>query len=115
MSNVVAILANIPVPDLDAAVPFYQRLTGADEVVRFEFGALHVARVGTFLLTEGRLEGWSAQQHVTVVVKSIQEITDAAEAGGAEVLEGPHHVPNGTRLIVRHPDGAVVEYMQPRT
>jgi hypothetical protein len=30
-------------------------------------------------------------------------------------LEAPSQVPNGTRIVARHPDGSVFEYMQLRT
>lgn len=113
MTNIQAILANVPVPNLDAAIPFYQRVTGTEDVHRFSFGDLQVARVGPFLLTQGVLTGWSAEQRVTIVVTSIDEMKTAVDAGGADVLDGPHQVPNGARMVVRHPDGAVIEYLQP--
>ena len=36
----------------------------------------------------------------------------AIQAAGGHILEGPAPAPNGDRLIARHPDGAVFEYIE---
>ena len=35
-----------------------------------------------------------------------------SQAAGGDVLEGPSPAPNGDRLIARHPDGSVFEYIE---
>jgi predicted enzyme related to lactoylglutathione lyase len=52
-------------------------------------------------------------QTATVVVDSLDPVLDALRKAGGELLEAPNEVPNGTRIVARHPDGAVFEYMQP--
>ena len=37
---------------------------------------------------------------------------DGLEAAGGDIVEGPSPAPNGARLIARHPDGAVFEYIE---
>ena len=39
----------------------------------------------------------------------------AIEAAGGQVIEGPTPAPNGDRLIARHPDGSVFEYIETAT
>jgi predicted enzyme related to lactoylglutathione lyase len=53
-------------------------------------------------------------QAATVVVESLEPVLEALKTAGAELLEAPNEVPNGTRIVARHPDGSVFEYMQPR-
>jgi hypothetical protein len=48
---------------------------------------------------------------VSVIVDSVDSVLKVLNGSGAEVLE----VPNGTRIVARHPDGSVFEYLQPRT
>ncbi|MGW7605424.1 VOC family protein [Streptomyces antimycoticus] len=45
---------------------------------------------------------------------SSNPVLDTLGKAGAEILEAPNEVPNGTRIVARHPDGSVFEYMQPR-
>lgn len=43
---------------------------------------------------------------------SLAPVLAALEAAGGKVIEGPAPAPNGARLIARHPDGAVFEYIE---
>jgi len=54
-------------------------------------------------------------QTATVIVDSLDPVLKALGNAGAQVLEGPEEVPNGTRILARHPDGSAFEYLQPRT
>src|SRR5882757_445988 len=94
-SNIRAMVANVEVKDLEAAIPLYRELAGDVEVRRFPYLDLELALVGPFLLYAGPLEKYVSQ------------------TAGGELLEAPNEVPNGTRIVARHPDGAVFEYMQP--
>jgi predicted enzyme related to lactoylglutathione lyase len=49
---------------------------------------------------------------LTVQVTSLGPVLAALESAGGEVIEDPAPAPNGTRLIARHPDGAVFEYIE---
>jgi hypothetical protein len=111
-SNIRAMVANVEVKDLEAAIPLYRELAGDVEVRRFPYLDLELALVGPFLLYAGPLEKYVSQT-ATVVVDSLDPVLDALRKAGGELLEAPNEVPNGTRIVARHPDGAVFEYMQP--
>ena len=113
-SNIRAMIADVEVESLEAAIPLYRELAGDVEVRRFPFRDLELALVGPFLLYSGPLEKY-ASQTATVIVDSLGPVLEALSKAGAEVLEAPSEVPNGTRTVARHPDGSVFEYMQPRT
>jgi predicted enzyme related to lactoylglutathione lyase len=107
-------IANVEVESLDAAIPLYCELAGDVDVRRFPYRELELALVGPFLLYSGPLEKYVSQT-ATVIVDSLTSVLDALGKSGAEILEAPNEVPNGTRIVARHPDGSVFEYMQPRT
>jgi predicted enzyme related to lactoylglutathione lyase len=113
-SNIRAIVANVEVENLEDAIPLYRDLAGVAEVRRFPYRELEVALVGPFLLYSGPLEKY-VSQNATVIVESLTPVLDALGKAGAEILEAPNEVPNGTRIVARHPDGSVFEYMQPRS
>lgn len=114
MSEIVSVVARVEVLDLERALPLYRRLSGDAPVERFSFAGIELAWVGPFLLLCGppdRLE--QVRRSATLLVRDIESVArDIREAGGA-VLDGPGPAPNGPRMIARHPDGAVFEYIQP--
>jgi predicted enzyme related to lactoylglutathione lyase len=114
VSNVRGVLARVFVDDLDAAVPLYQALAGVSEVRRFEFRGVQVAWVGSFLLFSGDTDAYR-DRVATLLVADMDQVVAAIEAAGGQLLEGPAPAPNGDRLIARHPDGSVFEYIQTRT
>jgi predicted enzyme related to lactoylglutathione lyase len=113
-SNIRAMIADVEVESLEAAIPLYRELAGDAEVRRFPYRDLELALVGPFLLYSGPLEKYTSQT-ATVIVDSLGPVLEALSKAGAEILEAPSDVPNGTRTVARHPDGSVFEYMQPRT
>jgi hypothetical protein len=106
-------IADVEVESLEAAIPFYRELAGDVEVRRFPHRDLELALVGPFLLYSGPLDKYvsDGDRHRRLPGPVLEALTRA----GAEVLEAPSEVPNGTRIVARHPDGSVFEYMQPRT
>jgi predicted enzyme related to lactoylglutathione lyase len=111
MSNIRAMVANVEVDDLETALPLYESLAGSG-AVRFPYQDLELALVGPFLLVSGAT-GKHPSQTATVVVESLDPVLKALEVAGGEILEGPGQTSNGTRYVIRHPDGAVFEYTQP--
>ncbi|WP_265446651.1 VOC family protein [Flexivirga meconopsidis] len=108
--NVVGVLARVFVEDLDSAVDFYTSITGG-AAQRFSFRDVELARVGDFLLLAGDASAYG-DRTATVLVRSLEPvIRDLATYDGA-VVEGPTPGPNGRRLIARHPDGSVFEYIE---
>jgi hypothetical protein len=112
-SNIRAMIANVEVEDLEAAIPLNRELAGDVEVRRFPYRDLELASVGPFLLYSGPLEKYVSKT-ATVIVESLDPVLRALGNAGAEVLEGPEEVPNGTRILARHPDRSAFEYLQPR-
>jgi len=113
-TNIRAMIANVEVESLEDAIPLYRELAGDVDVRRFPYRELEVALVGPFLLYAGPLEKYVSQT-ATVLVDSLDPVLDALGKAGAEILEAPNEVPNGTRIVARHPDGSVFEYMRPRS
>lgn len=110
MANISKVLARVFVSDLDAAVPLYEELAQA-QAERFGFRDVKLARVGSFLLLAGNTDTYR-DRTATIQVASLAPVLAALESAGGEVIEGPSPAPNGARLITRHPDGAVFEYIE---
>jgi predicted enzyme related to lactoylglutathione lyase len=110
MPNITGVLARVFVTDLDAAVPLYQELAGAG-AERFEFRDVELAKVGPFLLLAGNTAAYR-DRTATIQVASLAPVLAALKSAGGEIVEGPARAPNGARLIARHPDGAVFEYIE---
>lgn len=102
------------VEDLDAALPFYERLTGSS-ASRFAFAGVTLAGVGPFLLFAGPDEAVQrvAAVAATLTVADLDAAVEEAEAGGAEIVMPIQPTPNGRRAVLRHPYGGVFEYVGP--
>ena len=93
------------------SLPLYQRLAGTDEVRAFTFGTVRLVWVGPFLLLEGA-EGAVPVRSATIIVRDVEFVASLVVASGGELLDGPMPGPNGRRLIARHSDGNVLEYIE---
>lgn len=113
MTNITGVLARVFVPDLDTAIPLYQELAGAADVRRFAFRDVQLARVGPFLLLAGNTAAYR-DRAATILVSQHAPVIAAIENSGGQIIEGPSAAPNGPRLIARHPDGSVFEYIETR-
>ncbi|MGN8049643.1 VOC family protein [Curtobacterium sp. 22159] len=113
LPNIVAVLARVPVDSIDASLPLYRQLAGTEEVRAFEFGTVRLAWVGVFLLLEGA-DAATRSRAATIIVRDVELIASTVQTGGGELLEGPMSGPNGRRLIARHADGNVLEYIEQR-
>lgn len=102
------------VEDLDAAVPFYEKLTGST-ASRFAFAGVNLASIGPFLLFSGpdeavqRVAGVAA----TLAVTDLDAAVEGAKTGGAEIVMPIQPTPKGRRALLRHPHGGVFEYVGP--
>ncbi|SEB99904.1 hypothetical protein SAMN05216483_0853 [Streptomyces sp. 2131.1] len=102
----------ICVDDLEAAVAFYEELTGAP-ALRFERGGVSVAAISCFLLMSGPESELEILRKVTatIAVKNVDEAHANLTRVGARVIAGPVPTPAGRNLIALHPDGSVFEYV----
>ncbi|MGW1955983.1 VOC family protein [Streptomyces sp. NPDC001920] len=100
------------VDDLEAAVPFYERLAGGT-ALRFERGGVQVAAIGCFLLMSGPEAELEVLRKVaaTIAVKDVEETHQVLSELGARIIAGPVPTPVGRNLIAMHPDGVVYEYV----
>lgn len=100
------------VDDIETAIPFYERLAGG-RALRFERGGVQVAAVGCFLLMSGPPAELDLLRKVaaTIAVTDVEEAHKVLTELGADIIAGPVPTPVGRNLIVRHPDGAVYEYV----
>jgi predicted enzyme related to lactoylglutathione lyase len=99
------------VDDLEAAVPFYERLAGGT-ALRSERGGVQVAAIGCFLLMSGPEAELEVLRKVsaTIAVKDAEETARVLTELGARVIAGPLATPAGRTLVALHPDGTVYEY-----
>ncbi|MFI9002365.1 VOC family protein [Streptomyces sp. NPDC053541] len=113
-AKIVSVIARQRVTDLDAAVPFYERLTGRT-AERFDHAGVRLAAVGSFLLFAGPDEAVRnvAGVGATLTVEDLTTAVEEAVAAGAAIVAPPHPTPHGHRAIVRHPHGGVYEYVGP--
>lgn len=112
MSNIIAVIARVYVDDIDAALPLYQRLSGVTDVKRLTFRDVQLASVGPFLLLSGNTASYR-DRVATIEVAALAPVIESLGESGGEVLEGPGATSNAARLIARHPDGSVFEYIGP--
>ncbi|MEU6594339.1 VOC family protein [Streptomyces sp. NPDC046881] len=105
----------ICVDDLEAAVPFYERLAGRD-ALRFRRGEVEVAAIGSFLLMSGPESELEILRKVaaTIAVQDVDEAHRLLTELGARIVAGPVPTPAGRNLLAVHPDGAVFEYADQR-
>ncbi|KIF68107.1 hypothetical protein HY68_04730 [Streptomyces sp. AcH 505] len=111
MSNITGVVARVFVADLEAAIPLYRQLAQTTAVNRFAFHNVQLAQVGPFLLLSGDTAAYR-DRVATLLVREIPPVIAAVERAGGQILEGPSPAPNGDRLIARHPDGSIFEYIE---
>jgi predicted enzyme related to lactoylglutathione lyase len=102
------------VDDLEAALPFYERLTG-QTASRFAFAGATLASIGPFLLFSGpdEVAGRLAGVAATLPVPDLKTAVKEGLAAGAELVAPVQATPNGHRAVLRHPHGGVYEYVGP--
>jgi uncharacterized glyoxalase superfamily protein PhnB len=104
--------------ELEEAIGFYEELQGTDADMRMPYPEknLALAAVGAFLIIEGDEESLRPFRATTgtLLVDHVEPYYERLLSAGAEVVAAPHEVPVGAGFTVRHPDGAVVEYVHHR-
>jgi catechol 2,3-dioxygenase-like lactoylglutathione lyase family enzyme len=110
--------------DLAATVAFYERALG--ETVRARLrnptGTLDLALIGSMLIIAGSPAALATRSELkaTFIVDSLEEWLAEITRHGGVVIEGPMPGPMsdagpvGSFMFVRHPDGHLFEYFQPK-
>ncbi|MHA6721700.1 VOC family protein [Sphingomonas sp. RS2018] len=106
----------LPLDDLDAAVAQYQGMFGQEARMRFDYPemGLKLAQVGQLLLIGGSdaaLAPFRATD-MTFLVEGIADYAATLPATGATIVDPVKRVPSGRNMLVRHADGALVEYVE---
>jgi predicted enzyme related to lactoylglutathione lyase len=106
----------LPLEKFDTTVTFYENLIGQRARMRFEYPAygLRLAQVANQLLIGGNPESLFAftATNATYLVDDIQAYALYLPTIGVEVLRSAQAGPSGWNMLARHPDGAIVEYVQ---
>ncbi|NEA38422.1 hypothetical protein [Streptomyces sp. SID11385] len=112
--TVLATLARLYVDDLGTALPAFRALTGEEPRLRFAHRDIELAVTGGFLLLAGPPEALAPVRatQATVVVDTLDGVLDRSAREGSEILAPPRAVPTGRNLVVRHPGGAIIEYVE---
>ncbi|MEA4901044.1 VOC family protein [Desulfitobacterium sp.] len=109
-------LIRVTVNDLDSALSFYENLLGIKAQSRFGYPEmkLELATVGDILLIAGSKEVLKPFQDTngTFLVDSVEEFKNYLEQQGGKIIGRIKDVPTGRNMIVKHPDGAVIEYVE---
>lgn len=111
--SITGVVVRRRVDDLPGAVAFYEALTGAS-AHRFRFANVELAAVGPFLLFTVTDDAQRIADVVaTVTVDDLPATHQLLLDLGADIVAPIASTPNGHRLIARHPDGGVFEYVGP--
>ncbi|GAA2388390.1 VOC family protein [Nonomuraea africana] len=112
--TVLTTYARVYVDDLDTALPTFAALTDSRPGLRFAYRDVELASIGGYLLVAGSPEALAPFRNVqaTTIVDSLDEVFAVVEQEGGETLDGPNEVPTGRNLTIRHPGGAVIEYVE---
>ncbi|WP_285583824.1 VOC family protein [Actinoallomurus iriomotensis] len=104
--------------ELDEAIGFYETSQGTTLDMRMPYPEknLVLAAVGAFLIIEGDEESLRPYRATTgtLLVDDVEPYHERLLSAGAEIVGPLRKVPVGAGFTVRHPDGAVVEYVHHR-
>ncbi len=114
--QVLKVLTRICVSELEPVVSFYEKALGLKASKPDEQPGLGLesAEVGNFLFMAGndRELRFAKRIFATFVVDSVEEFKNYLEGQGVQIVRAPQPSPCGVNMIVRHPDGLAVEYVE---
>lgn len=108
----------LPLDRFEDSVRFHEAIIGQKARLRFHYPAynLELAQVASILFIAGTPESLApfVNTHATFMVEGIAAFARHLPTVGAEIINGPKDVPTGQNMLVRHPDGTLVEYVEHR-
>ncbi len=102
--------------EIDAAVAFYEELIGQKRRLEFDYPEydLKLSQVASILFiagTDKSLAPFRATE-ATFLVKDLDAFAAHLPKTGSIIVEAAKPVPTGRNMLVRHPDGMLVEYVE---
>jgi predicted enzyme related to lactoylglutathione lyase len=108
----------LPLENLEDGIAYYEALTDQKARLRFDYPeySLKLAQVASILFIAGTQESLApfVATHATFLVDDIHAYAEYLPNIGATVIEPPKQVPTGWNMLVQHPDGMLVEYVEHR-
>jgi predicted enzyme related to lactoylglutathione lyase len=108
----------LPLDRFETAMTFYEVLIGQKARLRFDYHEhdLRLAQVSSILFVAGTEKSLApfVETEATFMVDDIQAFAAHLPTVGAHMLKPPKAVPTGWNMLVRHPDGMRVEYVEHR-
>ncbi|HEY0330345.1 MAG TPA: hypothetical protein VGC77_14770 [Rhodopseudomonas sp.] len=108
----------VPLQRFEAAVGFYEQLFGQSARLRFDYPEreLKLAQVASLLIVAGSAQSLApfVDTEATFLVDEIEAFAASLPGQGAAIERPLKAVPTGRNMLVRHPDGMLVEYVEHR-
>ncbi|HHT7082393.1 hypothetical protein P4K91_08320 [Bacillus anthracis] len=111
--NILAIVPRLYVSDLQTHLEFYKILLKQEKPQEFQINGTHVIRFTNLLLIEEVDEPLKKRVAVTLVIDNLQEVKKLILNYNGVIITEPIQIPTGMKMIVRHPDGNIIEYIEP--
>ncbi|WP_144240512.1 VOC family protein [Paenibacillus sabinae] len=103
----------------ESTIAFYENIQGIDCEMRFNIAERDIqgAKIGGVLILSGEKESLDPVRDIQAIfyVDSLGEFEPWLKENGAEIVHGPHSNAFGKNMMVRNPDGLLVEYFEAKT
>ncbi|MDH2880298.1 hypothetical protein [Bacillus cytotoxicus] len=112
--NILTAIPRIYISNLQPHLDFYKSLLKQEQPHEFQVNETKVVRFSNVLLIVD--ENHIATRHIaaTLVTDTIQFAKQFIVKHGGDILTEPIAVPTGIKMIARHPDGNIFEYIEPK-
>ncbi|WDL94617.1 hypothetical protein JCR32_12755 [Bacillus sp. HNR-4] len=112
--NILAVVPRLYVSDLQTHLEFYKILLEQETPHEFQMNGTHVIRFKNLLLIEELHETIKNHVAATIVIDNLNEVKELIlNYNGVMITEPIQVVPTGMKMIIRHPDGNIIEYIEP--
>lgn len=112
--KVLSIIPRVYIPELNSHLDFYKSLLDQEVQNVFSVGKIDVARFPNLLVLAGTENKPAGNITATIVIDSVNEAKDFVQHEGGEIMVEPLLIPSGLKMIARHPDGNIFEYIEPK-
>ena len=111
--NILAVVPRLYVSDLQTHLEFYKNTIKARKPHEFQMNGTHVIRFTNLLLIEELKETIKNHVAATIVIDDLNEVKELILNYNGVMITEPIQVPTGMKMIIRHPDGNIIEYIEP--